>query len=414
MAQQETRRGQIWWWALAAIVVCVGLVIYIRAQRGVVSVSIAKVERQDLTSTQPTNGIVKPTEDFEPHAPIPTTVQQVFVHLNQKVVKGQELLLLDDSEVRKDLAGGLATLAQAQTTLHNMEAGGSSSDLATQSSEMSAAQSELHNSQQALDALQKLQAQGAASANEVAAAQHRVDGAHAKIAGLQSQKTSRYGSSDLATQRTLVVQAQAQVAAAQSALGGVNVRAPFAGTIYSLPVMPLSSVAPSDMLLGEADVDHMLVHAYFDEPEIGKLANGQAVKIVWDAKPSIAWHGHIVQVPTSIVEYGGTRNVGECLISIDDNHGDLLPNTNVTVTVTIQQRYNVLSLPREALHTDGTKNFVYQVKDGHLIKTAIVPGAVSLTRFEVVSGLNDGDTVALSTLSDTEMKDGLRVKLQQP
>jgi len=109
-----------------------------------------------------------------------------------------------------------------------------------------------------------------------------------------------------------------------------------------------------------------------------------------------------------------TRNVGECLISIDDNHGDLLPNTNVTVTVTVQQRYNVLSLPREALHTDGARNFVYRVQNGRLIKTQIVPGAVSLTRFEVVSGLNDGDAVALGTMGDTEMKDGLRVKLLEP
>ena len=178
--------------------------------------------------------------------------------------------------------------------------------------------------------------------------------------------------------------------------------------------MPLGAVSANDVLLGEADLNHLLVHAYFDEPEIGKLVNGQAVKIVWSAKPALVWHGHIVQAPTSIIEYGGTRNVGECLISIDDNHGDLLPNTNVTVTVTTQQRYNVLSLPREALHTDGARNFVYRIQDGRLVKAAIVPGAVSLTRFEVVSGLNDGDSVALGTTSDTEMKDGLRVKLLQP
>jgi len=297
MAQQETGRGRIWWWVLAGAVICVGLVIYIRAQRGIVAVRVAKVERQDLTSTQPTNGKVEPTEDFEPRSPVPTTVQQVFVRLNQKVTKGQELVLLDDSDVRKQLAGALATRAQAQATLQNMEAGGTSPELATQNSEMAASQIELRNSQQALDALQKLQAQGAASANEVAAAQHRVDGAHAKIAGLQSQKTSHYNSSDLAAQRALVAQAQAEVAAAQSALAGVNIRAPFAGTIYSLPVSPLSSVNANDILLGEADVDHMLVHAYFDEPEIGKLVNGQAVKIVWDAKPNLAWHGHITQAP---------------------------------------------------------------------------------------------------------------------
>jgi HlyD family secretion protein len=375
---------------------------------------VAQVERQDLTSTLPTNGKVQPTDDFEPRAPVSTSVEKVYVHLNQDVKQGQELVLLDDSDARKGLATGLATQAQAQAMLHNMEAGGTSPELATQNSEMAAAQSELRNSQQALDSLQKLQAQGAASASEVSAAQHRVDAAHAKITGLQSQKTSHYNSSDLAAQKALVTQAQAEVSAAQSVLNGVNVRAPFAGTIYSLPVTPLSSVTAGDVLIGEADLKHLLVHAYFDEPEIGRLANGQVVKIVWSAKPNLAWHGHIVHAPTSIIEYAGTRNVGECLISIDDNHGDLLPNTNVTVTVTLQQVYNVLSLPREAMHTDGPRSFVYRVVEGRLVKTAIVPGAVSLTRFEVVSGLSDGDSVALGTTSDTEMRDGLRVRIQQP
>ena len=414
MTQQETKRGRVWWWVLAGVVVCVALVIYLRSQRSVIHIRAAQVERQDLISTLSTNGKVQPTKDFEPRAPISTSVEKVFVHLNQDVSKGQELVLLSDEDARKQLAGGLATLAQAQATLHNMEAGGNGDELASQNGEMMAAQSQLRNSQAAVESLEKLQAQGAASANEVAAAQHRVEAARAKIAELQMRKTSRYNNSDLAAQRALVTQAQAEVAAAQSSLAGVNVRAPFAGTIYSLPATPLGAVNSGDVLLGEADLNHLLVHAYFDEPEIGKLVNGQAVKITWSAKPSMAWHGHIVQAPTSIINYAETRNVGECLISIDDNHGDLLPNTNVTVTVTTQQRYNVLSLPREALHTDGARNFVYRLENGRLQKTSIVPGAVSLTRFEVVSGLNDGDAVALGTANDTEMKDGLRVKVQQP
>src|SRR5258707_2963396 len=40
-------------------------------------------------------------------------------------------------------------------------------------------------------------------------------------------------------------------------------------------------------------------------------------------------------------------------ISVDDARGELLPNTNVIVTVTTAQRFNALSIPREALHTDG-------------------------------------------------------------
>src|SRR5205085_1296678 len=81
-----------------------------------------------------------------------------------------------------------------------------------------------------------------------------------------------------------------------------------------------------------ADLNRIQVRAYFDEPEIGRLAVGQSVKIVWDAKPNQTWHGHISRAPSTVITYG-TRNVGECIITVDDARGDLLPNTNVTVTV---------------------------------------------------------------------------------
>ena len=40
---------------------------------------------------------------------------------------------------------------------------------------------------------------------------------------------------------------------------------------------------------------------------------------------------------------------------------DLLPDTNVTVTVTISSEPNALSMPREALHEQNGKYFVYKV-----------------------------------------------------
>ena len=104
--------------------------------------------------------------------------------------------------------------------------------------------------------------------------------------------------------------------------------------------------------------------------------------------------------------------MGECLIAVDDAHGDLLPNTNVTVTVTTQSRTNALSLPREALRTEGASNFVYRIVNGQLVKTPVqVGGVVNLTRFEVAGGLNEGDRVALNATTETDLSDGLHVRI---
>jgi HlyD family secretion protein len=182
--------------------------------------------------------------------------------------------------------------------------------------------------------------------------------------------------------------------------------------VYAVPVAEYDFVKDGDDLVDVADLTQLQVHAYFDEPEVGKLAVGQPVKIVWEAKPNQVWHGHIIEAPTTIIAYN-TRNVGECLITVDDAKGDLLPNVNVTVTVTTSQKKQVLSLPREALHTDGASDFVYKVVGGRLVKTVVHLGVFNTTRIEVASGLNEGDVVALRAMSEAELHDGLRVKAQR-
>ena len=104
--------------------------------------------------------------------------------------------------------------------------------------------------------------------------------------------------------------------------------------------------------------------------------------------------------------------MGECIISVDDAHGDLLPNTNVTVAVTVSEQHNILTLPREALRPEGMKNYVYRVVDGHLNKTPVEVGASNNTRIQITAGLSEGDAVALSSPANpnTEFREGLEVK----
>jgi len=80
--------------------------------------------------------------------------------------------------------------------------------------------------------------------------------------------------------------------------------------------------------------------------------------------------------------------------------------------VTTSQRFNVLSVPREALHTDGG-DYVFRVVDGKLVRTPVKVGLVNLTRAEITKGLTDKDTVALSATSNHELSNGLAVKIAE-
>ena len=384
---------------------------YIHNQHQVVEVTAAKVKPQTLMQKKSTNGRVEPLEDFEAHAPLAGVVNNIYVHLGQEVQSGQELARMDDSEARKELAAAEASLESSVATLQAMQQGGTQDERLTATADLNSARTQVQQDQASLTALQKLQMEGAASANEVELAKHQLNAAQARVAQLQARKGERYSADDLRAQKAQVTQAQAAVDAARAIYAGVDIHAPFAGTVYAIPVSQYQFVAAGDTLIQVANLKKLEIKAYFDEPEIGQLKAGQPVTIVWPARPGEEWHGHIVQAPTTIITYGGTRNVGECLISVDDTNGVLLPDTNVTVTVTESQRNNVLSLPREALHTEGMNDYVYRIVDGHLVKTAVQVGLTNLTRFEILSGLKEGDEVALGSTSEAELSDGLRVKV---
>ena len=147
---------------------------------------------------------------------------------------------------------------------------------------------------------------------------------------MTARSKGRFSADEVDRARQQLANARADQAAALSSYAGANIRTPISGTVYSVPVAEYDYVPSGEDLLDIADLNLIQIRAYFDEPEIGKLAVGQPVTIVWDAKPNKLWHGHIEQVPTTVITYG-TRNVGECLITVDDARGDLLPNTNVTV-----------------------------------------------------------------------------------
>ena len=93
---------------------------------------------------------------------------------------------------------------------------------------------------------------------------------------------------------------------------------------------------------------------------------------------------------------------------------DLLPNTNVNVSVTTQSIYHVLSLPREALRTQGSENYVFLVQNRQLVKRIVQIGSLNLMAVQILSGLNPNDVVALaSTSSSIDLSEGLRVRVVQ-
>ena len=408
--KEKTRRNPlVFWGVMAALAILVILgVRWLTRER--VGIRTAFVSRQSLDSSTSTNGKVEPIREYQAHAASPGVIKSLYVSVGDKVSVGELLVTMDDSDIRARLASSAASISSAKIGLDTTQGNGTQEEKLLLAGDIGRARSQKQQAANDLAAMKMLQQKGSASDAEVAAAQQRYDTATSSVDGLLARSKGRFSGQELAHAKDQVANAEAEQAAAQRSYAAANIRSPISGTVYSVPVSEYDYVPAGEDLLDIADLNLIQVRAYFDEPEIGKLAVGQQVKIVWDAKPNRTWHGHVEQVPSTVITYG-TRNVGECLITVDDARGDLLPNTNVTVTVTTSQSKDVLSIPREALHTDGPQNYVYRIVNGKLARTTVQLGVVNLTRVEIVSGLNDKDVVALSATSNRDLSNGLPVKI---
>lgn len=395
---------------LVLVVAALLLFTGINRRRVVTPVRAEKVTRQEIASVVSTNGKIEPVNSFEAHAPAPATVDKVLVAEGDHVKAGQLLVKLDDAEARSQAAHALAQLRSAEAALSGIKAGGTQEELLTSRADLTKAQAERDDAQRNLQAIQKLQQSGGASPAEAEAAQNRLQKADADVQLLQAKVKGRYSSPEVARVEASAAEARAAYAAAQELLHHSNVTAPFAGTVYQLPVKPGGYVNGGDLLVQVANLEKVRVRAFVDEPEIGRLAKGQKVEIKWDAIPGRTWDGSLTRVPTSVTMVG-TRTVGEITSEIDNSDRKLLPNVNVNVSIISARHDNALTVSREAVHDVDGKRYVYKIEDEKILAQEVQTGLSSLTRVEVLKGIPEGAVIALGAINAQPLRNGMDIKV---
>ena len=368
------------------------------------------VRRGPIRSLVSTNGKVEPIQNFEAHTPIATTVKSLFVKEGDHVRKGQLLLQLDDADIRAQAARAQAQIKSAQADQSALKSGGTQEEVITINSQLIKARNARDAAQRNLNALQRLQEQGAASPGEVRQAQDTLQRAQADANLLEQKQQDRYSPPEVAQIQARAEEAEAAYASAEDALRKSSVRAPFDGIVYSLPVKPGAFVPGGELLLQEADLFRVLVRAFVDEPDVGRLQVGQKVEVTWDAVPGRVWYGVVNSVP-STVKLRTNRNVGEATCLIDNHDLRLLPNINVGVTIIVAEHENVLTLQRDALRLDDSKPYVFRIVANRLHQQTVQFSLQNLTRVEITSGLSEGDTVAVPAEEQKPLVERAKVKV---
>jgi hypothetical protein len=139
----------------------------------------------------------------------------------------------------------------------------------------------------------------------------------------------------------------------------------------------------------------LLLRAYVDEPDLGRIEKGQRTTIEWDGMPNEQWTGAVDKLATQVVALDN-RSVGFVLCTIDSGPKGLIPNLNVRVQITIAVRADALVVPRNAVFNHEGKPAVLLPEGTRTIIKPVETGLFTPEEIEILRGIDAGSSVVLN------------------
>jgi HlyD family secretion protein len=371
-----------------------------RSGKDLTSVTMAKVERADLTSKVSANGKIDAKRKVDLSANVMGQIVNLAVREGDVVKKDAFLLQIDQKQLAASARGAAASL-QALF------------------SDRDAARANAVEARQNFERAQKNFAQKISPAADLDRARAVYDGAQANVAAIERR----------------IDQARAGLAAAQDTLSKTTIRAPMDGIVTALPVEE-GEVAvigtmnnPGTKLLTIADMSVVEAVMEVDETDVPNVKVGQRATVTIDAYPNRTFTGVVTEVGSSPIQRlggGGTDAVNfEVKIQLDDPPPGVRPGFSASADITTGTRAKAIAIPIQALvvreKPGATKTAkpvdeegVFVVDQDAVKFAPVTTGLSGESNIEIVTGLKEGQQIVTGPFKALrDLKDGSKVKEQK-
>ena len=316
---------------LALLVVLFLLKSFFFGGSGEVQYATQEVQKGNLTVTVSATGKLAPTNQVAIGSELSGLVVTVFVDVNDRVVKGQALAVLDTSRLDDTITQSVAALNAAQATVAQNQA------------TVAEAQAQLSR----LQDVYKLSGGRVPAKVEMESAQAALARAIANTRAAQAN----------------VVSARAALSSNQTQRQKAVIRSPVNGVVLARQIEPGATVAasfntPTLFVIAE-DLSNMELQVAIDEADVGQVQNGQPATFTVDAFPGRTFPASITRVDlgsnlsatattatasttATVVSYAAT-------LSVANPDLKLRPGMTATAEITTMSRPNVLLVPNAAL-----------------------------------------------------------------
>ncbi|MGD0682120.1 MAG: efflux RND transporter periplasmic adaptor subunit [Terracidiphilus sp.] len=397
-ASRKNKRFWIWLGSGAAVVVLLLGFALVRLAKGpsIDPNKLAKVTRGDVARSVVATGKIQPITKVEVKSKASGIVEKLYVDINDRVKKGQQLAQLDQVEILAQVNAQRAQLTAAEANVATYEAN-------IEQDKVNAAAPDLPMYKATLDRNLEMQKAGIVSrqalddANkDYLAALTRRDSSKAQI-GVDAAR--------LKQARAQVLQADASLKQLEEQLSYTTIVAPMDGEILSRDV-EIGAAVSSILVLGstatlvmtEGDTSEVYVQGKVDEADIAHVYMGQPARIKVESFRDRLFNGKVTKISPMGVEKDNVTTF-EVRVSINNASGELKAQMTANAEIMLDEHKGVLTVPESAVSYDKDKNASVDLpdkskKDGTR-KVAVKVGLSNGSVTEILSGLKEGDQVVL-------------------
>jgi HlyD family secretion protein len=363
---------------------------------------IAPVTQGTLVRDASVNGRVVAAVSPTLFAPAASTVS-LKVAAGETVKKGQVLAQLESPELASSLRREQSTYEELKSEIARQEVLAQKAKLKAVS-DADQAEIERAAAQRVYERIERAGVVGVIARNDFEKARDNLKSA--EIRGRHATEAAKLESSDidlqLRSRREQLARQKLALDEARRRVDELHVRAPMDGLVGSLAVVDRTVVIANAPLMTLVDLTRLEVELEIPETYMQDLGVGMKSEIT---AGEVKATGKVVAISPEVI-----RNQVLARVRFEGAQpAGLRQSQRVSARLLIDERPNVLLVPRGPFVEAHGGKYAYVVEDGFAVRKPIRMGGTSVSAVEIVEGVKVGDNVVIA--GSEEFENAARVKL---
>ena len=350
-----------------------------------------KAKKGSFSKKVDATGEIFATELIDVGAQVSGQIKKLYVKLGDQVKKGDMIASIDSST--------------QQNSIDNKEA-----QLAIYKAQLESAKVALNIAKTQFDRENALFSKNATSKQEFESAKNTYSANSAKIKELEAQ----------------IKQTNIELSTAKINLGYTKITAPRDGTVVSVQVeegQTVNANQTTPTIVNIADLSRVKMKMQIAEGDITKIKVGTPVEYSILSEPTKKFQTTVSSIDPGLTtlsdgSYGSSSSSKSSYSSssssssavyyyaqsiVDNKDGILRIGMTTQNELLIANVEDAIIVPSIGIKKDENGTFVYLLKDGKPVKTAVKTGIKDNLDTQIISGVNDGDEIITSQGSSSEI-----------